>query len=115
MRLGCDAILDGLGRVSRCSLEGRAAMSLDLSAVEKGLRPMAPATALSSLRLVSVHHELQAAGSSPAACPARLLPATFTTNRRMQAAPSRQFQIHCQIFSWAAARCARLLPATYGC
>jgi hypothetical protein len=53
VRLGCDAILDGLGRVSRCSLEGRAGMSLDLSAVEKGLRAMAPASAIASLRLVS--------------------------------------------------------------
>ncbi|KAF8057730.1 CPK24 [Scenedesmus sp. PABB004] len=53
--LGADAMLDGLARVGRCSIEGRAAMSLDLSAVEKGLRPLAPAAALSSLRAVDAY------------------------------------------------------------
>lgn len=52
LRLGSEAMLDGFGQVRKCSQQGRAAMSLDLSAVEKGLRPLAPATALASLRRV---------------------------------------------------------------
>lgn len=52
MRLGVDAMLEGLGRVRHCSVEGRAGMSLDLGLVEKALRPLAPPLALSSLRLV---------------------------------------------------------------
>jgi hypothetical protein len=50
--LGAEALLDGFSSVRRCSLEGRAAMSLDLSAVEKGLRAVAPAAVMSSLRVV---------------------------------------------------------------
>lgn len=53
VKVGSEAMLDGLGRVRRCSLEGRAGMSLDLSAVEKALRGLAPGAALASLRLVS--------------------------------------------------------------
>ena len=45
-------MLSGLARVRHCSVEGRAGMSLDLSYVEKTLRPMAPASAMSALRLV---------------------------------------------------------------
>jgi hypothetical protein len=54
LRVGADAMLAGMGQVRKCSQQGRAAMSLDLSAVEKGLRPLAPATALSSLRRVGL-------------------------------------------------------------
>lgn len=53
VKLGGTAMLDGLSRVRHCTMQGRAGMSLDLSAVEKGLRTMAPAAAVSSLRLVS--------------------------------------------------------------
>jgi len=52
VNLGSTAMLEGLGRVRHCTMQGRAGMSLDLSAVEKGLRTMAPAAAVSSLRLV---------------------------------------------------------------
>lgn len=52
LRVGAEAMLAGMGQVRKCSQQGRAAMSLDLSAVEKGLRPLAPAAALSSLRRV---------------------------------------------------------------
>lgn len=52
LKLGAEAMLDGMGQIRKCSQEGRAAMSLDLSAVEKGLRPLAPPSALSSLRRV---------------------------------------------------------------
>eukprot|EP00775_Hariotina_reticulata_P014268 gene14268-98_t len=51
VKLGGTAMLDGLSRVRHCTMQGRAGMSLDLSAVEKGLRTMAPAAAVSSLRL----------------------------------------------------------------
>jgi hypothetical protein len=54
LRVGADAMLAGMGQVRKCSQQGRAAMSLDLSAVEKSLRPLAPATALSSLRRVGL-------------------------------------------------------------
>jgi hypothetical protein len=53
-KLACDALLDGLSRCRRCSIEGRAAMSLDFGAVERGLRGMLPqgAAAGGSLRVV---------------------------------------------------------------
>jgi hypothetical protein len=46
-------MLEGLARTSRrCTIEGRAAMSLDLSCVEKALRGLAPTAARVSLRSV---------------------------------------------------------------
>lgn len=53
MRVGSEALLDGFSGVRRCTQEGRAAMSLDMSAVDKGLRAVAPPSALAPLRLVS--------------------------------------------------------------
>jgi hypothetical protein len=35
VRLAGDALLEGLSRCRRCSVEGRAAMSLDLGYIEK--------------------------------------------------------------------------------
>ncbi len=55
IKSGAEAMLDGLSRVRRCTLEGRAAMSLDLSHVEKGLRGVAPAQAMGGLRLVDTY------------------------------------------------------------
>src|SRR5690242_7406918 len=57
VKVGADALLDGISSVRRCTLEGRAGMSLDLSGVEKGLRAMAPPSALSSLRMVGIHED----------------------------------------------------------
>lgn len=57
VQVAADAMLEGFGRVTRCSLEGRAAMSLDLSAVEKGVRHLAPATAAARLRVVRVREQ----------------------------------------------------------
>ncbi|KIY98822.1 hypothetical protein MNEG_9136 [Monoraphidium neglectum] len=56
-RLAADAVLDGLARCRRCSVEGRAAMSLDFGYVEKGLRGLLPAgaSAGSSLRLLDAY------------------------------------------------------------
>lgn len=58
MKLGCDAMLSGFSRIYHCSLPGRASMSLDLSAVEKALRTLAPASAMSSFRPVSTSLQL---------------------------------------------------------
>jgi hypothetical protein len=45
VQVAADAMLEGFGRVTRCSLEGRAAMSL------------APATAAARLRVVRVREQ----------------------------------------------------------
>lgn len=70
LRVGADAMLAGMGHVRKCSHQGRAAMSLDLSAVEKGLRPLAPATALSSLRRVGLQsgHAVTVSSAAWALC-----------------------------------------------
>ncbi|KAI8472247.1 MAG: hypothetical protein J3K34DRAFT_519870 [Monoraphidium minutum] len=54
VKLACDAVLDGLARCRRCSVEGRAAMSLDWGYLEKGLRALLPpgASVGTSLRMV---------------------------------------------------------------
>jgi len=56
-KLACDAVLDGLSRCRRCSIEGRAAMSLDFGLVERGVRGILPAGAAvgGSLRLVDAY------------------------------------------------------------
>jgi hypothetical protein len=63
-RLAADAVLDGLARCRRCSVEGRAAMSLDFGYVEKGLRGLLPAgaSAGSSLRLLDAYIKVWAWG-----------------------------------------------------
>lgn len=53
---GAECILEGFSRVRRCTLEGRASMSLDVSGLEKALRQMqVPVQASSGLRIVDTY------------------------------------------------------------
>lgn len=47
-----EACLEGIARVQRCSLEGRAAMSLDLQGVQRALSRLLPPGVPVNLRLV---------------------------------------------------------------
>lgn len=53
--IGSEAMLEGLARVKRCTLEGRACMSFDLSMVEKNLRFLCPSQVSVFLRTVDAY------------------------------------------------------------
>ncbi len=50
-----EALLDGLAKVKRCNLEGRAGMSVDLQTLSRGLQAAAPAGVVVHLRVVDTY------------------------------------------------------------
>jgi hypothetical protein len=63
-----ECILEGLARAKRCTIEGRSAMSLDLSNVEKTLRGVAPQHINVNLRVVDNYIKVRASPQSFAYC-----------------------------------------------